>query len=100
MLPSRTFGRRRVSLSSGSVRESVFKRMYTPIMFSGHMSTCSTVRGLIKSAMSGHKLYAGVIESSSTQKQCIPDGKIMCKRPKLLSDIMIWSQAMEVEMHQ
>ena len=69
-------------------------------MFSGHMSTCSTVRGLIKSAMSGHELYAGVIESSSTQKQFISDGKTMYKRPKMLSDIMTWSQAKEVEMHQ
>ena len=97
MLPSRMFGRRWAMTSGGSVRESDFRTMYTPISTFGHTSTYSTVRDLIESALSGYKLYAGVIESKSTLKQCIPDGKTMCKRPKSPYDIMMWSLGKEQE---
>ena len=46
--------------------------MYMPISIFGLMSTYSIVQGLIKSAVSGYKLYGVAIESSSTLKQCIP----------------------------
>ena len=73
-LPSRMFGRRLVILYISSRGKFTFSRMYTLISSHGYMSMFSLAQDLIQSVTSGHELYAGETESSSTLKQSLTGG--------------------------